>query len=175
LCRGSAMGAPLPLCANGEAQAPFAIHTELARAVTPPFNEARTGGPAQGDMMWSIKVISPCAHTISRLERATSLPAESQLYSDCVIVPSQASFPARFMQARRATNRSGTKCRVRVCLRCACDRNFPLLLRSSFPPPRRYRKLRRHVDRALLKFPHLTNAGCRAVRCATGTRTDDSR
>ena len=60
----------MPLCANGEAQAPFAIHTELARAVTPPFNEARTGGPAQGDMMWSIKVISPCAHTISRLERA---------------------------------------------------------------------------------------------------------
>jgi hypothetical protein len=60
----------LPLCANGEAQAPFAIHTELARAVTPPFNEARTGGPAQGDMMRRIKVISPYAHTISRLERA---------------------------------------------------------------------------------------------------------
>ena len=86
------MGAPLPLCANGEAQAPFAIHTELARAVTPPFNEARTGGPAQGDMMWRIKGISPFAHTISCHERATSLPAESHLYSDCVTVPSQPRF-----------------------------------------------------------------------------------
>jgi hypothetical protein len=75
------------------------------------------------------------------------------------------------MQAERAVDKPVTlaqSAESRVCLRCACDRNFPLLLRSSFPPPRRYRKLRRHVDRALLKFPHLTNAGCRAVRCGAG-------
>ena len=157
----------MPLCANGEAQAPFAIHTELARAVTPPFNEARTGGPAQGDMMWSIKVISPCAHTISRLERATSLPAESQLYSDCVIVPSQASFPARFMQAepshKPVWHKVPSQSMPTSCLRSQLSSSSSFQLSASAAVQETATPCRPRTPQ--VSAPDKRGLPCRAVRC----------